>query len=43
MEMMLNLSQEDRIKMGQKGREKIIKEFDEQIVIEKYLNIIDNL
>jgi hypothetical protein len=26
--------------MGQKGREKVIKEFDEKIVIEKYLKTI---
>ncbi len=40
MEKMLNLSEEDRIKMGKAGREKIIKEFDEKIVIEKYLKAI---
>jgi len=41
MEKMLNLSEKERIKMGLKGREKIIKEFDEKIVINKYLNIIN--
>jgi len=40
MEKMLNLSEEERIKMGKAGREKIIKEFDEKIVIEKYLKAI---
>ena len=37
---MLKLSEEERIKMGKAGREKIIKEFDEKIVIEKYLKAI---
>ncbi len=40
MEKMLNLIEEERIKMGKAGREKIIKEFDEKIVIEKYLKAI---
>ena len=40
MQMMLNLSQEERAKMGQKGREKMEKEFDERFVIEKYLDVI---
>jgi glycosyltransferase involved in cell wall biosynthesis len=40
MEKMLNLSEKERIKMGKKGREKIIREFDEKIVIEKYLKVI---
>lgn len=39
-EKMINLSQEERVSMGKKGREKIIKEFDEKIVIKKYMNII---
>lgn len=43
MEKMLNLSEEERNAMGQKGREKIIKEFDEKIVISKYLNTIEEL
>jgi glycosyltransferase involved in cell wall biosynthesis len=34
---MLNLPQKVRNKMGQAGREKILKEFDEKIVIDKYL------
>jgi len=40
MEKMINLSEAERKIMGQKGREKIIKEFDEKIVIEKYLKAI---
>ncbi len=43
MEKMLNLSEEKRIKMGKAGREKIIKEFDERIVINKYLKTIEKL
>jgi glycosyltransferase involved in cell wall biosynthesis len=40
MEMMINLSEEDRKLMGKKGREKIINQFDEKIVIQKYLKAI---
>lgn len=40
MEMMINLSEEDRKVMGQKGRKKIINQFDEKIVIQKYLEAI---
>lgn len=38
---MINLSQDQRIDMGIKSRRKIINEFDEQIVIEKYLDTIN--
>jgi len=37
----LNLSEKDRKIMGMKSRAKMIKEFDEEIVISKYLNAID--
>ncbi|WP_249291442.1 glycosyltransferase [Campylobacter curvus] len=40
MEKMLNLSDEERRRMGTSGREKMIKRFDEKIVISKYLEII---
>ena len=43
MEKMLSLSEEDRIKMGKRGREKVIKFFDEGIVIHKYLDAIDKI
>ena len=43
MEMMINLSEDERRVMGKAGREKMIKEFDEKIVIEKYLNAIRRL
>ncbi len=40
MEMILNLSEEDRIVMGQAGRKKMLLEFDETIVLNKYLSEI---
>ncbi len=36
MEWMLSLSQGERARMGRRGREKVEREFDEQIVIRKY-------
>lgn len=42
-EKMLNLSSSALIKMGQMGREKIINEFDEKIVINKYLESIEEV
>ncbi|AYJ79915.1 hypothetical protein AN286_06995 [Aliarcobacter cryaerophilus ATCC 43158] len=41
MELMLNLSNDERKRMGQAGRKKMIKEFDEKIVINKYFKIIE--
>ncbi len=43
MVMMLNLSEREREAMGQRGREKIVKEFDEKIVIDKYLKTIKEI
>jgi len=43
MEKIVNLNFQDRIKMGQLGREKVIKEFDENIVIKKYIDTINNI
>jgi glycosyltransferase involved in cell wall biosynthesis len=40
MEIMMNLSPEERYRMGRSGRNKMIKEFDECIVINKYLDTI---
>ncbi len=40
---MINLKEQERIEMGKKGREKIIKEFDEKIVIDRYLNAIETI
>jgi glycosyltransferase involved in cell wall biosynthesis len=43
MEKMFLLSEEDRKTMGRKGRQKIIKEFDKQIVINTYLKAIHEI
>ncbi|MCD4667123.1 MAG: glycosyltransferase family 4 protein [Sulfurimonas sp.] len=43
MEMMINLSEDERKAMGNAGREKIVKEFDEKIVINKYLSSIKEI
>jgi hypothetical protein len=37
------LSEEERKEMGRKGREKVMREFDESLVIEKYLEAIATL
>ncbi len=41
MEKMMDLSEEQRMQMGKKGREKVLEEFDERIVINKYLQNIN--
>jgi len=43
MEMMYLLSTDQRNEMGRKGREKMIKEFDKEIVIKHYLDVIDEI
>ena len=43
MERMLNLSDEERSQMGKAGREKMLREFDEIIVIQKYLDTIQKI
>ena len=43
MEVMLNMSKNDRKKMGRLGREKMLKEFDESIVISRYMHTINNI
>ena len=40
---MVGLSQEQRLAMGAQGRQKVISQFDENIVIAKYLNAIGQL
>jgi len=40
MERMMNLSQSERITMGLRGREKMIREFDERFVIDRYMSAI---
>jgi glycosyltransferase involved in cell wall biosynthesis len=43
MKKIMDLSEEQRRKMGRRGREKVIAEFDERIVIEKYRNAIGEI
>ena len=43
MEHMLALSEEERFEMGRRGREKMEREFDERIVIDRYLEVISRL
>lgn len=43
MTMMFNLTREERDIMGQKGRAFMIREFDEQIVIDRYLKTVRNI
>jgi glycosyltransferase involved in cell wall biosynthesis len=43
MEQMIGLSQEERSRMGQMGREKMEREFDERIVVRKYLEIVEKI
>lgn len=43
MELILSLSDEQRREMGQLGREKMERQFDERIVIEKYLKAIQDI
>lgn len=40
MEKFINLSNEQRKQMGLVGRQKVEKEFDRQIVVDSYLNIV---
>jgi glycosyltransferase involved in cell wall biosynthesis len=43
MEKMLLLPETDRLQMGVNGREKVLKQFDEQIVIDRYVSAIEDL
>jgi len=43
MEKMLLLSEAERLQMGLKGREKILEQFDEKIVIDRYVDVIKQL
>lgn len=43
MEVMINLTQRQRLDMGQAGRQRVIEEFDEKIIIKKYLNSIKEI
>ena len=42
MEQIIQLTHSERVQMGIRGRKKVIKEYDEKLVIEKYLNTIKN-
>ena len=43
MKEMLMLSEQERVEMGRRGREKMEREFDERIVIDRYLEVISEL
>jgi glycosyltransferase involved in cell wall biosynthesis len=43
MEKMLSLSEHERACMGRRGRDKVVKEFDDRIVIQHYLSAIESL
>ena len=43
MERMIKLDAEKRLKMGKEGRKLVLEEFDEKIIIEKYLAIIESV
>jgi glycosyltransferase involved in cell wall biosynthesis len=43
MEKIASLSLAERELMGAKGREKVEQEFDEQIVVKKYLNYLSEI
>jgi glycosyltransferase involved in cell wall biosynthesis len=43
MEKMINLTDKERQEMGERGRDHIKREFDENIVLQKYLHTIDLL
>src|SRR5699024_3225354 len=42
-ETFINIPTEKKKEMGLKGREKVEKEFDRQIVVNKYVNVINSL
>ncbi len=43
MERMINIGHEKRLEMGQRGREKMEREYDENIVINKYMQVIQEI
>ena len=40
---MLRLSEDERREMGTRGREKMVREFDERIVLDKYMEVIRDI
>lgn len=43
MRLMLNLTTDERLEMGKKARQKVIREYDKQIVIDAYLQSINEI
>lgn len=43
MERMIHLSKTERVEMGQRGRKKMIREFDERIVLDRYIRRVSEL
>jgi glycosyltransferase involved in cell wall biosynthesis len=43
MERMIKLPENERIRMGERGREKMLREFDDRIVIQRYINVVQSL
>ncbi len=43
MEKMIDLDAGKRIRLGNNGRKKVIKEFDQRLVIEKYVHAVDDI
>ncbi len=43
MEAMIKLPEDERVLMGRRGREKVMREFDERIVIEKWLETLKSV
>lgn len=43
MEKIILMSEENRVSMGKKGREKVLLAFDEKLVIRKYLSVINDI
>lgn len=40
---MMKLSSDERKAMGKQGRQKMIREFDESVVIDRYLQVVENI
>ncbi len=43
MEKIIKLAEQERVEMGQKGRDKVINEFNEEFVINKYIITIESI
>jgi glycosyltransferase involved in cell wall biosynthesis len=40
---MIDLPEEQRLKMGRRSQEKMLREFDERIVIDRYLDVTEQI